>query len=161
MSDPRPASDSRVETVFQILPGDANPHGTAFGGRIVAAVDTTAAMAAMRHCRKPVVTASMDEIHFVSPVKIGHAVILRAQVNAAFRTSMEVGVRVDSEDPLTGQRRHAATAYLTFVALGEDGKPTAVPPLLASADEETRRQSEAAARRAHRLETARKRRASP
>jgi acyl-CoA hydrolase len=141
-----------------VLPGDGNPLGTAFGGRIAQWIDVAAAVACQRHCRRRVVTASMDDLHFLQPIRVGMIVELRAQVNAAYRTSMEAGVRIESEDPLTGQRRHACTAYLTFVAQDEHGRPVEVPPLELENDEDRRRALDAGERRAIRLAHARVRR---
>jgi acyl-CoA hydrolase len=125
--------------------------GTAFGGRIAAWTDLAASMAAMRHARLPVVTASIDTLAFLAPVRIGDMAILRAQVTAVFRTSMEVEVEVLTEDPGTGRRVRCCDAWLTFVALGPDGRPTEVPPLLAETDGDRAREQAARARRASRL----------
>ena len=134
-----------------VLPSDANALGTAFGGRVVSWIDIAASISAQRHCRSFVVTASMDDIHFVAPIRQGEVVVLLAQVNASWRTSVEVGVRVEAEDVLTGVRKHAVTAYLTFVALGPDGTPTPVPPVTPETETERRRQSQANGRREQRL----------
>jgi acyl-CoA hydrolase len=150
MSDKTPAA-SRVVMTESVLPGDGNPLGTAFGGRIAQWIDIAAAIACQRHCRRRVVTASMDDLHFVLPIRVGMIVELRAQVNAVFRTSMEAGVRVESENPLTGERAHACTAYLTFVAQDSDGRPIEVPPLELETDDDRRRSQNAAERRALRL----------
>ncbi|HEX9578216.1 MAG TPA: acyl-CoA thioesterase [Myxococcales bacterium] len=150
MSDKTPAA-SRVVMTESVLPGDGNPLGTAFGGRIAQWIDIAGAIACQRHCRRRVVTASMDDLHFVLPIKVGMIVELRAQVNAVFRTSMEAGVRVESENPTTGERAHACTAYLTFVAQDSDGRPIEVPPLELQTDDDRRRSQDAAKRRAHRL----------
>lgn len=114
-------------------------------------IDIAGAICAQRHSNKEVVTASIDELHFIAPVKKGWVVNLKSSVNFVSRTSMEVGVRVDAENPKTGETFHTATAYLTFVALGEDGKPSAVPSLNLESDEEKRRFEEASARRNLRL----------
>jgi len=152
MPAPKPASASRVEVTHLVQPGDANVLGTAFGGQVMQWTDVTAAMAAMRHSRLPVVTASIDQLSFLAPIRIGHMAILHAQVTAVFQTSMEVGVEVLSEDPRTGERRKCCDAFLTFVALGPDGRPVAVPPLLAEGEEEQRRERDARVRRDARLE---------
>jgi acyl-CoA hydrolase len=152
MPDPKPASASRVEVTHLVQPGDANVLGTAFGGQVMQWTDVTAAMAAMRHSRLPVVTASIDQLSFLAPVRIGQMAILHAQVTAVFATSMEVGVEVLSEDPRTGERRKCCDAFLTFVALGPDGRPVAVPPLRAETEEERRREREARVRRDARLQ---------
>jgi acyl-CoA hydrolase len=150
MSDKTPAA-SRVVMTQSVLPGDGNPLGTAFGGRIAEWIDVAGAIACQRHCRRRVVTASMDDLHFVLPIKVGMIVELRSQVNAVFRTSMEAGVRVESENPLTGERAHACTAYLTFVAQDQDGKPVEVPALELETGEDHRRSQDAAERRGVRL----------
>ena len=151
MMEPRRAADSYVEATHLVLPGDANVHGSIFGGHVAAWLDLACAVAAMRHCRKPVVTASMDDLHFHAPIKVGHFAIVQAQVNAVFRTSMEVGAFIWSEDPYTGERRHTSTAFLTFVSLDEQGKPTVLPPLLLETEEERAREAEAKLRRENRL----------
>ena len=132
-------SQSAVESRYLIMPHQANPHGTAFGGVIVAWIDMTAAMAAQRHCGKEVVTAGIDTLAFKEPVRIGDHVVLRASVNYVSRTSMEVGVRVTREDPYTGEEAVATTAHLTFVALDENKKPTPAPPIRPETDQEKRR----------------------
>ena len=132
-------SQSAVESRYLIMPHQANPHGTAFGGVIVAWIDMTAAMAAQRHCGKEVVTAGIDTLAFKEPVHIGDHVVLRASVNYVSRTSMEVGVRVTREDPYTGEEAVATTAHLTFVALDENKKPTPAPPIRPETDQEKRR----------------------
>src|SRR5258708_29251547 len=121
---------------------------SAFGGKIAQWIDVAAAIACQRHCRKRVVTASMDDLHFLLPIKVGMIVELRAQVNAAFRTSMEAGVRVESEDPMSGERRHACSAFLTFVAQDQNGRAVEVPPLTLENEEDKRRAADAGARRA-------------
>jgi acyl-CoA hydrolase len=149
---------SRVVMTETVLPGDGNSLGTAFGGKIAQWIDVAAAIACQRHCRRRVVTASMDDLHYLQPIRVGMIVELRAQVNAAFRTSMEAGVRIESEDPLTGERRHSCTAFLTFVAQDDEGRPVEVPPLELATDEDRRRQADAVDRRAIRLAHARQRR---
>jgi acyl-CoA hydrolase len=134
-----------------VLPGDANPHGSTFGGRILQWVDLCAAVAAHRHARAAVVTASMDDVHFLLPIAVGDIVVLQAQVNYAGRTSMEVGVRVMAEDVRSGRRRHAVTAYVTFVAVDQAGRPKPVPPLAPQTDDDRRRLAAAQERRARRL----------
>ena len=131
--------DSAVETRYLVMPQQANPQGTAFGGAIVAWIDMVAAMAAQRHCGKEVVTASIDSIIFREPIRIGDQVCLKASVNYVGRTSMEVGVQVTREDPYGGNSVIATTAHLAFVALDENKKPTPVPPLLPETQAEKRR----------------------
>jgi acyl-CoA hydrolase len=146
------AADSAVEMTEIVLPSHANALGTVFGGQVAAWIDIAAGVAAMRHARNIVVTASMDDLHFMAPVHVGEVMILKAHVNRAFGTSMEVGVRAEAENPLTGERRHTATAYLTFVALDVDGNRLPVPPLLPETEAEQRRYQQAEQRRGWRLE---------
>lgn len=134
------------------LPNDANPLGHLLGGRVMHLVDLAGALAASRHSRRPVVTVAVDHMTFLSPVHIGQLLVLRSSVNRVFRTSMEVGVRVTVEDLRTGATRHTSSAYLTFVALDDDGKPTPVPPVIPETPEEKRRFEEAGERRRYRLE---------
>ncbi len=150
----KPARDSCVTMTEIVLPGHANALGTIFGGQVMSWIDIAAAISAGRHARKVVVTASIDALHFVAPIKVGHVVHIRAMVNYAGKTSMEVGVRVDSENPVTGEVHHTAKAYLTFVALNEHGKPTVVPPVLAETPEEKRRFEQARIRRESRVQLA-------
>jgi acyl-CoA hydrolase len=133
------------------MPNDANPLGTLFGGKVMHLVDLAGSLAAARHARRPVVTASIDHMNFICPVHIGQLVVLHSSVNRVFRSSMEVGVRVSVEDLHTGEVRHTASAYLTFVALGEDGKPSPAPPVIPETDEEKRRYDDAESRRQMRL----------
>ena len=144
---------TRVEMTQIVLPSHTNNHGTAFGGQIAAWCDICAAVAAQRFCRGPVVTASMDQLHFIRPVLRGMVVVLRASVNRVWRTSMEVGVRVETEDPLSGEREQCCTAYLTFVALPRaEGEPVTLPTLDTVGDAiAIRREREADLRRAARL----------
>ncbi|MFZ5469913.1 MAG: acyl-CoA thioesterase [Myxococcota bacterium] len=135
-----------------ILPPDANPLNAAFGGKVMEWIDVCGGIAAQRHCRQVVVTASMDELHFHAPIKVGWIVTLRARVLAAFRTSMEVGVTVTAENPLSGDKDITTSALLTFVALSAGGKPVPVPPLLLESDSERRAFAEAQARRQVRLQ---------
>jgi acyl-CoA hydrolase len=140
--DPKPVSASKSEVTEQVLPGEANPLGYLLGGRVMHLMDIACAMAALRHCRRPVVTVSVDKLDFRHPVKIGHFINLKSSVNFTGRTSMETGVRVDSEDPLTGERWHTSSAYFTFVALNQFGKPTEVPAVVPESAEEKRRYAE-------------------
>lgn len=148
---PRPVSQSKTVMTEIVLPSHTNALGTVFGGTISSWIDICAAIAAQRHCRGPAVTASFDALNFVKPVLKGWVVNLRASVNFAARTSMEIGVRVDAENPTTGETFHTATAYLTFVALGPDKKPVAVPPVLPETPDEVRRFQAAQKRREQRL----------
>lgn len=149
---PRPVADSKVEMTEIIFPNDANPLGNVMGGRIMHWVDICAAVAAGRHARTPVVTASVDRIDFHNPVPVGGIVVLLASVNFAGRTSMEIGVKVWQEDRATGDRKHVASAYLTFVSLDPASrKPNLVPPVLPQTPEEQRRYDQAQQRRQRRL----------
>ena len=149
--EPKPASDSEAVLVKWMGIGDANSAGFVHGGIVMKLCDEVAGIAAIRHCRSRVVTAAMDRMTFILPVNVGELVTCTAKVNAAWRTSMEVGVRVEAENPRTGDHRHTSTAYLTMVAVDDDGTPTPVPPLLAESDTEQRRQREAELRRHNRL----------
>lgn len=142
---------SKVTMSQLVLPTDANPWGNAHGGTIMKLVDNAAGVAAMRHCRRRVATARLDEMNFLSPVYVGDVVTVKASVNDVGRTSMEVGVRVEAENLLTGETRHVSSAYLVAVALGSDGRPCQVPPLVAETDEEKRRMAAAKVRREARL----------
>ena len=150
-TSPKPARESVAEMAEAVLPSDANPMGTAFGGKIVQWIDLCAALSAQRHCRAPVVTVSMDDLHFHAPIRIGDVALLTSKVTAAFRSSMEVEVRVTAENPVSGETRLCTTAYLTFVALDDIGRPTDVPPLLVETPEERQAFDQANERRAARL----------
>jgi acyl-CoA hydrolase len=132
MIEPRPVRDSVTEYSEFALPNDANPLGHILGGKVMHLVDIAGAMAAMRHARRPVVTASVDQMTFLHPVHIGQLVILRSSVNRVFRTSMEVGVKVFMEDLTTGAQKHTSSAYVTFVAVDEAGRPAELPPVTKS-----------------------------
>jgi acyl-CoA hydrolase len=147
----KPVRESMSEYSELALPNDANGHGNVLGGRVMHLVDLAGAMAAMRHARRPVVTASVDSLNFLHPVHISELVILRSSVNRVFRTSMEVGVKVETENLMTGQRLHTCSAYLTFVALDENQRATPIPPVIPETEEEKRRYREAGERREYRL----------
>lgn len=149
---PVPVSQSLTYMTELVLPSHTNALDSIFGGVIVSWVDIAAAIAAQRHARMPVVTASIDALNFVAPVYKGWVVNLKAAVNFVSRTSMEVGVRVDAENPITGKTFHTASAYLTFVALGSDGKPALVPPVKPEGAEQMRRYKAAEKRRQLRLQ---------
>ena len=134
-----------------MLPGLTNTHGTIFGGMLMQWIDIAAGISAARHSGGPVVTASMDRLHFLHPVRLGEVVIVQAQVNYVGRTSMEVGVRVFAENPSTPGRRQTTRAYLTFVAVDEQGRPRTVPPLTLETALDRRRFAAARTRRAVRL----------
>jgi len=143
--------ESASEYAEFALPNDTNALGTLLGGKVMHLVDLAGAMAAMRHARSVVVTASVDYMTFLHPIRVGQLVTLRSSVNRVFRTSMEVGVKVFVEDLLTGETRHTSSAYLTFVAIDEQGKSVPVPPVVPETEDEKRRYEEAARRRAERL----------
>lgn len=128
--------DSRTIQASLVQPSDTNYHGTIFGGSMMAFIDEVAAISAMRHSRRPVVTASIDSIDFLAPVKMGHSICLEAFVSSTGRTSMEVFVKVISENLQTGERVLTATSFLTFVALDEQGNPTEVPAVIPETEEE-------------------------
>jgi acyl-CoA hydrolase len=134
-----------------VLPQDANVLGNILGGRVMHLVDVAAAIAAHRHSNSHVVTASVDYLDFRNPIRVGELIVLKASVNRVFRTSMEIGVKVFSENVLTGERKHTTSAYVTFVAIDEAGQPKPVPPLIVETAEERRRFREALARRRIRL----------
>ena len=147
----KPVRESVSEYSEVALPNDANGLGNVLGGKVMHLVDLAAAMAAIRHARRPCVTAAVDSMQFLHPVRIGQLIVLRSSVNRVFRSSMEVGVYVETETLLTGKKLHTCSAYLTFVALDESGKATAVPPVIPETEEEQRRYREAGERREYRL----------
>ncbi len=148
----RPVSVSKVEMTEIVYPNDANPLGNAMGGRVMHWTDVCAAVAAGRHARTPVVTASVDQINFLRPVPVGAILVLFASVNYAHRTSMEVGVKIFREVRATGRRDHVASAYLTFVSLDPDTcKPRIVPEVVPETKDEKRRLDKAVQRRKNRL----------
>jgi acyl-CoA hydrolase len=149
--DVRSVSASRVEMTELVLPGDTNALGTIFGGKVMQWIDIAASVCGMRHSSGDVVTASIDGLQFLTPIQVGEVVVLRASVNFVGHTSMEIGVRVDAENPRTGERRYTTKAYLTFVALDTKGQPRVVPGLLLENEEDRRRHSDAQARRQSRL----------
>ena len=149
--EPRPVSDSQTQLIHWMGVVDANSAGFIHGGTVMKLCDEAAGLAAIKHSRCRVVTAGMDRMTFLEPIHVAELVTFSASVNAVWRTSMEVGVRVIAEQPRDGTTRHTNTAYLTMVALGEDGRPTDVPPLLAETADEERREREAQTRRRNRL----------
>lgn len=148
----KPPSASAVEMVHLVLPNHANQLGNLLGGQLMQWMDIAAALVAMRHAGKVCVTAAVDSISFLEPIRVGHIVHILASVNRVFRTSLEVGVKVFREDPLYGTRTHAASAYFTFVAIDQYGKPLPVPPVEPQTEDEWRRWREAEIRRQHRLQ---------
>ena len=143
--------ESSIIMAQQMNPQDANPSGNVHGGVIMKLIDTAAGAVAIRHARSNAVTASIDRLDFFHPVFVGDFVTLRASLNFVGRTSMEVGVRVESENLMTGERRHTSTAYLTYVALDGHGQPLLLPPMILETDGEKRRNREAKVRRETRL----------
>ena len=135
-----------------MMPQDANVLGHVFGGTILAMMDTTAAVVAFRHARSACVTVSIDRVDFREPIHVGDLVIMKASCNFAGRTSMEIGVRVEAEDMVTGRRRHTNSCYLTFVAIDRNNRPVEVPRITPGSSEEQRRYEAAQARRQRRLE---------
>jgi acyl-CoA hydrolase len=148
---PKPSSASATEMVQVVLPNDANPLGFILGGTVMHLIDIAGAIAAHRHARSSMVTAAVDGLQFLHPIKIGDLIILRARVTAVFRTSLEVEVEVFSEATLTGERQRTSEAYLTFVAVDEHGRRVPVPPLALESEEDRQKAEAAAVRRAARL----------
>ena len=151
MKRAKPVSACKTIVSMQMLPVDANPMGNVHGGTILKLVDTAAAVAALRHARTNVVSASIDRMDFYHPVYVGNLLILKASVNYAGRTSMEVGVRIEAEDLKTGKVTHTGSSYVTYVALDEKGKPTPVPQVIPETPEEKRRWRDGKERREQRL----------
>jgi len=149
--DPRPAAATQVTLIEWMGVEDANTAGFVHGGTVMKLCDEAAGIASIKHSRSRVVTAAMDRMTFLTPVHVGELLTLKAAVNAVWRTSMEVGVRVEAENPRTGEVHHTNTAYLTMVAVDDDGKPLGVPPLEVSSPEEQRREREAQVRRTNSL----------
>jgi acyl-CoA hydrolase len=152
----RLVSASRTEMTELVLPQDSNLLGNILGGRVMHMIDIAGAIAAHRHCHRQVVTASVDHLDFLNPVRVGDLIVLEAQVNRAFHTSVEVGVDVFSEDSVAGIRKRTTTAFLTFVAVDETGKPVPVPPLIPKSSAEKRRYKEAGDRRNLRIKSRKK-----
>ena len=149
----RRVSDSKTEMAQLVLPHEANVHGSVLGGTVMHWIDLAAAVTANRHCRRPVVTAAIDEMSFLVPIQVGQLALIHARITLVDKSSMEIRVEVDSEDLLTGERRHTSTAYVTFVALDPvTGRPSAVQPLILETDDERAEHARAQVRRRHRLE---------
>ena len=150
---PRRVADSATEMTQPVLPHEANVHGSVLGGTVMHWSDMAAAVTANRHCRRPVVTAAIDEMSFLAPIRVGQFALLKARMTSVDQSSMEIRVDVESEDALTGERRHTSTAYVTFVALDPvTRRPTPVPPLILETDEERGEHTRALERRRLRLE---------
>lgn len=148
---PKRASDSATEMVQVVLPNDANPLGFILGGTVMHLIDIAGAIACHRHTRTLLVTAAVDGLEFLHPIKVGDLILLKAHVTCVFRTSLEVRVDVYSEETLTGNRQLTSRAFLTFVAIDRDGSRLQAPPLLVESEEERREREAAHARRAERL----------
>ena len=148
----RKVSESRTVVARVMMPQDANLAGNVFGGTILKFVDEAAYVTATKHVRANIVTVSLDRTSFLSPVHIGDLLTLRANVNAVWRSSLEIGVRVEAEDPKTGDVRHTGSSYLTVVALDPSGRPCKAPDLVLETDEDRRRNQDANRRRERRLE---------
>jgi acyl-CoA hydrolase len=147
----KPVRESQHETSELMMPHHANNLGHVFGGVMLSMMDKTAAVAAFRHCRLNVVTASIDRVDFREPIHVGDLVVMKASVNFVGRTSMEVGVRVEAEELLSGRRRHTNSCYLTFVAVDRNGRPIEIPGVVAETPDELRRFQAAEQRRKVRL----------
>ncbi len=154
---PKHAHESQVILAAGMNPADANPLGDVHGGVVMKLVDEAGGLCAIRHARKPTVTVTMDSMSFLSPVKVGDLVTLRASINWIGRTSIEVGIRVEAENVMTGRVTHTNSAYAVYVALDENGRPTPVPPLIIETEEQRRRWDEGARRQEHRLARAHRR----
>jgi len=148
---PKRAAESATEMVQVVLPNDANPLGFILGGTVMHLIDIAGAIACHRHTRSLLVTAAVDDLQFLHPIKVGDLIILKARVTAAFRTSLEVEVEVFSEGTFSGDRKLTSRAYLTFVAIDQDRGRVSVPPLLLETDEERQKARDAEVRRAARL----------
>jgi acyl-CoA hydrolase len=144
--------DSEVILSQQMMPSDANPLGNIHGGAIMKLVDEAGGLAATRHARRPVVTVTMDSMTFLSPVRVGHLLTLRGRVNWVGKSSIEVGVRVEAENPITGEITHTNSAFAVFVALDDEGRPSPVPPLILETEEDRRRWNEGEERQEIRLQ---------
>jgi len=148
----KPVRESQSEMTELVLPNDSNALGAMLGGRLMHLVDMAAALAGHRHARSYLVTASVDHLDFLHPAKMGQFVVLKSSVNRVWNTSMEIGVKVFSEDILSSERLHTCSAYLTFVALDEHGRRKPIPPVIPETPDEIRRYEKAGDRRKHRLE---------
>ncbi len=144
-------SETNINMAALMLPQDANPHGNVHGGVVMKRIDEAAGTVATRHSGGRVVTASVDRLDFLAPVFVGNILVIKASVNLVGGTSLELGARVEAEDPKTGEVRRAVSAYLTYVALDDDNKPKKVPPLILETEEDHRRNREAQERRRLRL----------
>ena len=157
----RTVKESQVQMVQMVLPTDTNRLGNLLGGQLMHWIDIAAAISAARHANRVCVTASVDELNFHHPILQGDVVTLEASVNRVFHTSLEIGVRVTTENLITGVRRHTNSCYLTYVAIDDAGRPTEVPPVVAETEEERLRFRAAERRRAARIEHAARKAAAP
>ncbi len=144
-------ANNKVQMTEIVMPQHTNPIGVVFGGVLMSWIDIASAIAASRHCKKHVTTASIDALQFIQPIRLGWIVDIKASVNRVWNTSLEVGVRVHAEDPINGEKIHTATAYLTMVALDSEGKATKVVEIIPKTDEEKKRYESAGERRKIRL----------
>ncbi len=151
---PKRVADSQMTISQQTNPSDANPLGNVHGGHVMKLVDEAGGLAAIRHARRPCATVAIDSMTFLSPVRVGQLLTLHSSVNWVGKTSIEVGIRVEAENPVTGEITHTNSAYAVYVALDDDGRPTSVPPLILETDEQRRHWEEAEARQQIRLERA-------
>lgn len=151
MAEPRTIGETRTVVQRIMMPADANPAGNVYGGSILKYIDEVASIVSFRHTRTNVVTASIDRMDFLAPMHIGDILVLKAAINYTGKTSMEVGVRVEAEEPRSGHIVHAGSCYLTMVALDRAGRPTPVPPVAPSSDEERAWYDEGRRRREQRL----------
>lgn len=151
MTSGKTVAESEVVMLHVTMPEECNPDGNLHGGQLLKHIDNAAGVVAQRHCRGRTVTASLDRMDFLTPVRPGEALILKGSLQLVGRTSMEIGVRVEVENMYTGEVRHAGTCYLTYVAIDEAGRPIAAPPLILSGEVERQRYEKALLRREHRL----------
>ena len=149
---PKTVNQSAIDYLpYLIMPNDLNARNTVFGGRVLVMADLTAAQVAIRHCNRDCVTLSMDRCNFLAPAKQGETLIFKISINRVWGSSMEIGVKVLTEDHLTGESRHVFSSYFTFVAMNENGKPTKARPVVPETEDQKRRYEEADKRRQHRL----------
>jgi acyl-CoA hydrolase len=149
---PKSPNESTAEMTVRMFPSDANPAGNVFGGEILKQIDLIAGLVSQRHARVNTITASIDRVNFLKPVYVGNALILNARLNYVHHSSMEIEIKVEAEDLMTGRKTLTNTAYVTAVALGPDGKPTQVPPLLLETEEDKKRFSEGEKRMLQRIQ---------
>jgi len=148
--NPKSPNESKAEMTVRMFPSDANPNGNVFGGEILKQIDLIAGLVAQRHARMNAVTASIDRVNFLKPVFVGNAIILSARINYVHKSSMEIEIKVESEDLMSGNKTLTNTAFVTSVALGPDGKTREVPPLLLETDDDKKRFAEGEQRMNHR-----------